>query len=189
VVACGDDMGNDFACAEGNTCRVGFTAQGSTGPAAANLYCLTDENNGATEVGGPCAQNANCQSGYCYVADDGQGTCSHLCAAPEDCTVPTMACGPTTLVDRKGTANDLKVDVCQPKTACGACKYDANCLGDYLCTNIGGAAAAADLVCAQPCTDDADCTDPTGGAVCTLAKDANGNLKPGVTVCQPAACL
>ncbi len=108
--------------------------------------------------GEPCADNGECESGYCIEVDDGVSVCTIPCIeeCPEDWVCKGFQTGPDV------------VFLCVPPwtNICKACETNQDCLyeGD-LCIPIGetGAYCGTDCSTGQACPDHWDCEEITDG--------------------------
>ena len=142
---------------------------GSDAPADAVAHDVEPDGSDAVDprgFGAPCAQNSDCNSGFCVESADGF-VCTSTCV---------LEC-PDGWLCRTTTVGADLMSVCVPRGAslCHPCRIDSQC-GDGVCMTIGEANFCATDCTAGPCP---------GGYVCQDA--ANPDLPGPAKVCLPAS--
>jgi len=195
--------GADFSCAGANSACIGRSiAFGATGPGTVDYRCydLTDSDGVAPagNIGDVCdvdtssestvGNNVSCKSAYCLDDTTGNdaGYCSKLCNDNADCAdIPGTICDQFVTLPR--AVGNLGPNVCQKAASCIPCFPASGCAGDYVCANVGGAGAQADMRCVPSCTDNASCGGTDGGSTCADVTDEDGSVT-GAKGCVVDSC-
>jgi len=133
---CGVPCGDFDACGTGLVCR--------------DDVCVTDRR---APVGGPCLDNADCQTGVCARQGD-RAWCTAPCSGPEGCPIgmlcdpAVMVCAPDRGLDGEGCAgpedciSGLCGSVGGSNVCLSFCDRDTPCGAGYACRRVAGGAGA-----------------------------------------------
>ncbi len=204
----GSCAGQPIVCTGGLQCKSGTC--GGTGNG-----CEFSSSPISGEPGAPCAQNADCDSGFCVDTANGKVctmACMNCCPNGWQCSVvtagPTFACVPDNIHSCEPCTKDAQ---CQspkdPGGLCisygdagsfcgGSCKYDTECAVGYLCqkTNLGTSTHCVKQNGVCDCSDTAvakglttDCVVSNAFGTCSASRMCTAS---GLTACAaktPAA--
>lgn len=140
-------------------------------------------------VGEACSSWTECKGRRCMPDTQGSSYCSELCATDNDCQNPDgiagLKCTEEVILERPLAEHSGTTTRCILAEECMACSDNNDCGGAFICMNIGGLGALANMRCAEPCSAESACSN--AGLNCVEAIDGSGTFT-GSQGCMPQGC-